>query len=93
MLNEGFLLRCYGELKDKAAGVDGETLESYGIGIEDKLAQLVKRMKEKKYTPQQILKERNPNLSPTIAQLPPVFLDELVYAKSPQVGYDVGKGF
>ncbi len=43
-------------------------------------------------TPMQILKERNPNLSPTITQLSPVFLDELVYAKSPQGGYDVGKG-
>jgi len=40
----------------------------------------------------QILKERNPNLSPAITQLPPVFLDELVYAKSNQGGYDVGKG-
>jgi len=38
------------------------------------------------------LKERNPNLSPAITQLPPVFLDELVYAKSNQGGYDVGKG-
>jgi len=37
-------------------------------------------------------KERNPNLSPAITQLPPVFLDELVYAKSNQGGYDVGKG-
>ena len=43
-------------------------------------------------TPMQILKERNPNLSPAITQLPPVFLDELVYAKSNQGGYDVGKG-
>ena len=42
--------------------------------------------------PMQILKERNPILSPSITQLPPVFLDELVYAKSNQGGYDVGKG-
>ncbi|MGB9613175.1 MAG: hypothetical protein ACPL4K_03250 [Candidatus Margulisiibacteriota bacterium] len=34
LLNEGFLLRCYRELKDKAAGVDGEILESYGEGVE-----------------------------------------------------------
>ena len=53
-------MRCYGELKDKAAGVDGETLESYGIGIEDKLAQLVKRMKEKKYTPQPVRRVQIP---------------------------------
>ncbi len=54
LLNEGFLLGCYGELKDKAAGVDGETLESYGVGIEEKIANLVGRMKEKKYMPQPV---------------------------------------
>lgn len=60
MLNEGFLLRCYGELKDKAVGVDGETLESYGVGIEDKLAQLVERMKGKKYRPQPVRRVQIP---------------------------------
>lgn len=60
MLNEGFLLRCYSELKDKAAGVDGETLESYGVGIEDKLAQLVERMKGKKYRPQPVRRVQIP---------------------------------
>lgn len=43
-------------------------------------------------TPMDILKDRNPNITTQIAQLPPVFLDELVYAKQPQGGYDVGKG-
>lgn len=38
--------------------------------------------------PMDILKERNPNITTQIAQLPPVFLDELVY----KGGYDVGKG-
>jgi len=42
-------------------------------------------------TPMQILKERNPNISQSVTQLPPVFLDELVYTKSIQGGYDVGK--
>ncbi|MFC1496054.1 reverse transcriptase domain-containing protein [Candidatus Margulisiibacteriota bacterium] len=54
LLNEGFLLRCYRELKNKAAGVDGETLESYGEGVEEKLKQLVERMKTKKYIPQPV---------------------------------------
>ncbi len=60
LLNEGFLLRCYGELKDKAAGVDGETLESYGVGIEEKLALLVERMKGKKYRPQPVKRVQIP---------------------------------
>jgi group II intron reverse transcriptase/maturase len=54
LLNEGFLLRCYGELKDRAAGVDGETLESYGNGIEEKLGKLVEKMKAKQYIPQPV---------------------------------------
>lgn len=39
-------------------------------------------------TPIDILKERNPNITTQIAQLPPIFLDELVY----KGGDDVGKG-
>jgi len=60
LLNEGFLLRCYRELKDKAAGVDGETLESYGKGIEEKLKTLVGRMKAKRYIPQPVRRVQIP---------------------------------
>lgn len=60
LLNEGFLLGCYRELKNKAAGVDGETLESYGVGIEGKLAKLVGRMKGKKYIPQPVRRVQIP---------------------------------
>ncbi len=54
LMNEGFLLRCYRELKDKAAGVDGETLESYGVGVEEKVKKLVEQMKAKRYIPQPV---------------------------------------
>lgn len=60
LLNEGFLLRCYRELKDKAAGVDGETLESYGKDIEAKLKGLVERMKAKRYVPQPVRRVQIP---------------------------------
>jgi len=60
LLNEGFLLGCYRELKKKAAGVDGETLESYGVEIEEKLAKLVGRMKGKKYIPQPVRRVQIP---------------------------------
>lgn len=43
-------------------------------------------------TPVQILQERNPNISSNVAQLPPVFLDELVYTNPSQGGYHVGIG-
>lgn len=54
LLDEGFLFRCYRELKEKATGVDGETLESYGVLIEGKLTELVGRMKAKRYIPQPV---------------------------------------
>lgn len=60
LLNEGFLLRCYRGIKDKAAGVDGETLESYGKGIEAKLKALVERMKAKRYIPQPVRRVQIP---------------------------------
>lgn len=45
-----------------------------------------------KKTPMDILEERHSKLTPQITQLPPVFLDELVYKRSPPRGYDVIPG-
>lgn len=40
-------------------------------------------------TPLDIMKERNPNISSKITQLPPLFLDEVVYKRSSPGGDDV----
>ncbi len=51
-VNEANLAECYQELKrNKACGIDGETVESYGENLEDRLNQLVKSMKTKQYRP------------------------------------------
>lgn len=55
LLNEGFLEQCYGELKkDKASGIDGVTVEGYGVNLKEKLKDLVKRMKALRYYPQSV---------------------------------------
>jgi retron-type reverse transcriptase len=52
---EGFLSECFRELKrDKASGVDGLGVEVYGANLEEKLKDLVRRLKEKKYKPQPV---------------------------------------
>lgn len=55
LLNEQFLAECYGMLKKgKAPGVDGVSVEAYGEGLEEKLKELVGRMKAKRYRPQPV---------------------------------------
>jgi len=51
-VNEANLAECYQELKrNKACGIDGETVEAYGKNLEEKLIQLVESMKSKQYRP------------------------------------------
>ena len=54
-MNESNLAECYLELKrNKACGIDGETVENYGKNLEDKLNQLVESMKSKQYRPKPV---------------------------------------
>lgn len=55
LLTEDFLKECFGELKrDKASGIDGVSVEEYEGNLEEKLKDLVKRLKTKKYKPQPV---------------------------------------
>ena len=55
LLNEGFLEQCYWELKkDKASGIDGVTVEEYGVNLKENLKDLVSRMKALHYYPQAV---------------------------------------
>lgn len=55
LINEESLSWCYGELKvGKAPGIDGVGVTSYGENLEENLADLVERMKTKKYRPQAV---------------------------------------
>ena len=50
LINEESLAGCYRELKkDKACGIDGVTVETYGEELEENLKVLVQQMKEKRY--------------------------------------------
>lgn len=54
-VNEANLEECYQELKrNKACGIDGETVESYGINLKEKLTGLVESIKSKKYRPKPV---------------------------------------
>ena len=54
-VNEVNLAECYQELKaNKACGIDGETVEAYGINLEERLSQLVESMKSKQYRPKPV---------------------------------------
>jgi group II intron reverse transcriptase/maturase len=54
-VNEANLAKCYQELKrNKACGIDGETVEEYGINLEDRLSQLVELLKLKQYHPKPV---------------------------------------
>ena len=54
-VNEENLARCYWELKrDKASGIDGITVEEYGINLKEKISHLVSRLKSKEYRPQAV---------------------------------------
>ena len=53
LLNAENLKGCFDLLKrDRAAGIDGVTLEAYGEGVGERLAELVERMKRQTYKPQ-----------------------------------------
>ena len=53
LLNKGFLRECYFELgRDRASGIDGVSWQAYGENLDENLANLVKRMKAKRYRPQ-----------------------------------------
>ena len=52
LLNEGYLRGCYKSLnKNKAVGIDKVSWEDYGRNLDENLAQLVSRLKRKKYEP------------------------------------------
>lgn len=54
-VNEANLAECYQDLKrNKACGIDGQTVEAYGENLEDRLNQLVKSMKTKQYRPKPV---------------------------------------
>ena len=52
LLSKGYLAECFAELKrNKAPGIDGVTLDEYGLELEKNLGDLVARMKARKYKP------------------------------------------
>lgn len=54
-VNEANLAECYQKLKrNKACGIDGETVEAYGQNLEGKLNQLVESMKSRQYRPKPV---------------------------------------
>ena len=54
-INEGNLARCYQLLKrDKACGIDGETVASYGENLSSNLTRLVESLKAKSYRPKPV---------------------------------------
>jgi group II intron reverse transcriptase/maturase len=53
LLNEDFLVECFGELKqNKAPGIDGVRLEEYGVSKDANIKDLIGRLKSWKYRPQ-----------------------------------------
>jgi len=53
LLDKPFLRECYLELgRDRASGIDGVSWQAYGENLSENLANLVERMKVKKYRPQ-----------------------------------------
>ena len=55
ILNEGHLEQCYKALKkNKASGIDGVTVEEYGVDLGKNLKELVIRMKALQYYPQAV---------------------------------------
>ena len=56
-INEVNLHSCYQELKkDKACGIDGVTLESYGEALTENITLLVQKLKSKRYRPKPALR-------------------------------------
>jgi group II intron reverse transcriptase/maturase len=55
LLNEANLKECFYELKRAAApGIDGVTLQQYEERLDENLAELVRRLKQKSYRPQPV---------------------------------------
>lgn len=53
LINKEMLKKCHEEMdKDKAVGIDGVTKEEYGKKLDEKLENLVERLKRKSYRPQ-----------------------------------------
>lgn len=54
-VNEANLVKCYQELKrNKACGIDGQTVEGYGENLDANVKQLVERLKAKAYRPKPV---------------------------------------
>lgn len=54
-ITEDFLRECFNELsRNKAVGVDGVTVEGYGINLKENLKDLAVRVKSHKYRPQPV---------------------------------------
>jgi group II intron reverse transcriptase/maturase len=54
-VNEANLVECYQELKrNKACGIDGQTVEVYGKNLDANVKQLVERLKSKTYQPKPV---------------------------------------
>lgn len=63
LINKDSLARCYGRLKfNKAAGIDGVTVEQYGKHLDKNLDDLLARMKAGKYQPQAVRRVEIPKL-------------------------------
>ena len=54
-VNDSNFVKCYQELKrNKACGIDGQTVEVYGKNLDDNVKQLVERLKSKTYQPKPV---------------------------------------
>lgn len=54
-IDETNLAECYRALKrNKASGIDGETVEAYGENLSEKLIELVRSLKAKRYQPKPV---------------------------------------
>ena len=61
LINKDSLARCYSRLKpNKAAGIDGVTVEQYGKHLDKNLDDLLARMKAGKYQPQAVRRVKIP---------------------------------
>ena len=55
LLTEDFLKGCFWELKrDKATGIDGVSVKEYEVNLEERIKDLVARLRAKKYKPQPV---------------------------------------
>jgi group II intron reverse transcriptase/maturase len=80
LLDAGFLKACYFELgRDRASGMDGVSWKEYGERLEENLANLVTRMKVKRYQPQPVRRVYIPKDEHTVRPLGlPALEDKIV---------------